>query len=43
MEQKVGGQTAVTIKMDKIELNPTIDKTLFTFPDDLKTESAKKN
>ena len=47
MEQKVGGQTAVTIKMDKIELNPTIDKTLFSFPDDVKkdpsTESAKKN
>lgn len=43
MEQKVNGQTVVTIKMDKIELNPTLDKTLFTFPDDLKTESAKKN
>ena len=32
IEQKVKGQTAATIKMDKIELNPTVDKTIFALP-----------
>ena len=45
MENKVGGQTQVTIKMEKVELNKAIDKTIFTFPDDVKVETpaAKKN
>ena len=41
MEQKVGGQTAVTIKMDKVELNPTLDKDLFSFPEEKKKEDVK--
>ena len=33
LENKVGGQTAVTIKMEKIEINATIDKKIFSFPE----------
>ncbi len=33
MENKIGGQTAVTIKMDKVELNSAIDKKMFSFPE----------
>jgi hypothetical protein len=33
MEQKMGGQTAATIKFDKVELNKAIDKKLFSFPE----------
>ena len=33
LETKMGGQTVVTIKMEKIEINPTIDKKIFSFPE----------
>ncbi len=33
LENKMGGQTVVTIKMEKIEINPTIDKKIFSFPE----------
>ncbi len=33
LETKMGGQTAVTIKMEKIEINPTLDKKIFSFPE----------
>lgn len=33
LETKMGGQTAVTIKMEKIEINPAIDKKIFSFPE----------
>lgn len=32
VEQKVKGQTVMTFKTDKVELNPTMDKTIFSFP-----------
>lgn len=32
IEQKIKGQTAMTLKTDKVELNPTVDKTIFGFP-----------
>ncbi len=32
LENKVAGQTVVTIKMEKIEVNPTIDKKIFSMP-----------
>jgi outer membrane lipoprotein-sorting protein len=32
IEQKVNGQTALTIKIDKIEVNPVIDKSRFSMP-----------
>jgi outer membrane lipoprotein-sorting protein len=32
METKVGGQTQVVIKFEKIEVNPKIDKSIFAFP-----------
>lgn len=45
LENKMGGQTAMTIKMEKIEINPTVDKKIFSFPDDVKVETptATKN
>jgi hypothetical protein len=46
MENKVGGQTQVTIKMEKIEINSaTLNKSIFTFPDDVKPDApaVKKN
>ena len=33
LENKMGGQTQVTIKMEKIELNTTVDKKIFSFPE----------
>ncbi|MBL7816660.1 MAG: hypothetical protein JNL70_16685 [Saprospiraceae bacterium] len=34
METKVGGQTVMTLKMEKVELNsPTFDKKIFSFPE----------
>ena len=33
LETKMGGQTVVTIKMEKVEINPTIDKKIFSFPE----------
>ncbi len=33
LETKMGGQTVVTIKMEKIEINPTLDKKIFSFPE----------
>ena len=33
MEQKFAGQTAVTISIEKIEINPEIDDKIFMFPD----------
>jgi outer membrane lipoprotein-sorting protein len=32
IEQKVGGQTQAVIKVEKIEINPKIDKAIFAFP-----------
>ncbi len=33
IETKMGGQTVVTIKMEKVEINPTLDKKIFSFPE----------
>jgi outer membrane lipoprotein-sorting protein len=32
IEQKAGGQTQAVIKIEKIEINPKIDKSIFAFP-----------
>jgi outer membrane lipoprotein-sorting protein len=32
IEQKAGGQTQVVLKIEKIEVNPKIDKSIFAFP-----------
>lgn len=32
IEQKMGGQTAVVIKAEKVELNPQLDKAIFSLP-----------
>jgi outer membrane lipoprotein-sorting protein len=32
IEEKVGGQTQAVIKIEKIEINPKIDKAIFAFP-----------
>lgn len=33
IETKMGGETVVTIKMEKVEINPTLDKKIFSFPE----------
>ena len=34
IEQKMDGQTAMVIKTEKVELNPQIDKNIFSLPKD---------
>jgi CO dehydrogenase/acetyl-CoA synthase delta subunit len=43
MEQKMNGQVGMTIKAEKVELNPVIDKTIFSFPSDKKETPSSKN
>ena len=35
IEQKAGGQTQATIKIEKIEINPKLDKAIFAFPEEV--------
>jgi hypothetical protein len=39
MEQKIGTQTAMVLKVEKVELNPKLDKAIFSLP----VEGGSKN
>ena len=43
MEQKMNGQSQAVIKIDKVELNPKLEKSVFSLPAEAAAESAKKN
>jgi outer membrane lipoprotein-sorting protein len=43
IEQKMNGQVGMTIKAEKVELNPTVDKSIFSFPSEKKETPASKN
>ena len=43
MEQKMNGQSQAVIKIDKVELNPKLEKSLFALPAEAAAEPAKKN
>ena len=43
MEQKMNGQSQAVIKIDKVELNPKLEKSVFSLPTETAAEPAKKN